>query len=242
MNRTDPAMPVTQTAPIGGPPGAESAPSVESFPSTGHILIRDIDWKAYRQISDALGEHHHYRLSYDGRDLELMTKSKGHGRYGSLLTRFVEVLTEELGLPIDSCGDMTCDREDLEKAIEPDNCFYIENEPRMREKEEIDLSVDPPPDLGIEIDLTTDSRRRLGIYAAIRVPEIWRYEGRKRIVTICVLQTDGQYASVERSRTFPVVSAADLTRFVQRRVTESENDLVAAFREWIRAELKNQPE
>lgn len=238
MSRTDPTV-----APLSAPvtPAAPDAFSTKDREAPAdRFLIRDIDWKAYRQISDALGEDHHYRLSYDGRDLELMTKSKRHGRYGRFLARMVEVITEECGLPLDSCGDMTCDREDLGRGIEPDECFYIENEPLMRSKEEVDLAVDPPPDLGIEIDITTDSRRRMGIYAAIRVPEIWRYQGADETVAIFVLQADGEYAVVERSGCLPLVTSADLTRFVQRRKQESENNLLKAVREWVRSELPKQ--
>lgn len=222
-------------------PSSGAPPENSYVPTSNRFMIRGIDWATYRKIADALGEHHHYRLSYDGQDLELMTKSKGHGRYGRLLSRFIDVLTEEMGLTLDSCGDMTCDREDVERAIEPDDCFYIQNEPLVRDKEKIDLAVDPPPDLGLEIDLTTDSRRRLGIYAALKVPEVWRYDGRNHAVTIHVLQPDGQYAIHERSRCLPLVGAADLTMFVQRRKNEEENALLKAFREWVRQQI-NKPQ
>jgi Uma2 family endonuclease len=239
MSRTDPTLsPVTSAAALSSPPGTGMA-SRSAVPAD-RILIRNIDWKAYRQISDALGEHHHYRLSYDGKDLELMTKSMGHGMYGRFLCFVVVVLTETLQLSRRSCGDMTCDREDIAHGIEPDECFYIENEPRVRGKRDIDLAVDPAPDLGIEIDLTTDSRRRMGIYAAIRVPEIWRYEDRTKTVLIYVLQPDGQYATVERSRCLPLVGAADLTRFLQRQQDEEESSLLKEFRQWAEAEAKKQ--
>jgi Uma2 family endonuclease len=231
-----PLTPITPTTPPSGGDGAPAEPAS----CADRFLIRNIDWKAYRQISDVLGEHHGYRLSYDGRDLELMTKSKRHGRYGHFLSAIVQIVTAAMGLELDSCGDMTCDRKDLEKGIEPDDCFYIQNEPLMRDKEEVDLSVDPPPDLGIEIDITTDARRRMGIYAAIRVPEIWRYQGRDQTVIICILQPDGQYAIAERSHCLPIVTAAVLTSFVQRRRHEPENELLRAFGDWVRAELQKQ--
>ena len=232
-------VPIAPPPVVPPPPGAEpdASPSSPS-PRSQRFLIRNINWAAYRQINDALGEHHHYRLSYNGKDLELMTKSYGHGFYGRFFVHLIQILTEALGLPLSCAGDMTCDREDVERGIEPDECFYIENEPRVRGKEKLDLTVDPPPDLALEIDLTTDWRRRMGIYAAIRIPEVWCYEGRTETVTIRVLQADGRYAVVERSRCLPLVSAADLTMFVQRRKSEEENSLLKAFREWVREQLR----
>lgn len=198
-------------------------------------MIRNIDWATYRKIADALGTRH-YRLSYDGEDLELMTTSKGHGMYSRLLYRLIVILTEMLGLSLESCGDMTCDREDVERAIEPDECFYVENAARVRGKMTVDLTVDPPPDLAVEVDLSTDSQRRMGIYAKIAVPEIWRFDG--AALSIHLRQPDGVYAVVERSRCFPVVAAADLTRFLQQRTPEvDENDLLRSFRDWVRQQL-----
>jgi Uma2 family endonuclease len=199
------------------------------------FLIRGIDWATYRKISDALAERH-YHMSFDGKDLELMTISKGHGGFSRLLALMVFILTEETGMPHESCGDMTLERNDLKQGIEPDECFYLTNEPRVRGKQQIDLAVDPPPDLGVEIDLTTDSRRRLGIYAQIRVPEIWRYDGKE--ATIYQLQADGQYTIAERSRFFSFLSAADLSRFLARRNESDESMLLRSFREWVREQIK----
>src|SRR5262245_7473212 len=109
------------------PSETKSATDVPS-PSS-RFMIRNVDWATYRKISDALGKRH-YRLSYDGENLELMTKSKGHGMYSRFLYMLIRILSEETEKPPESCGDMTCDREDVERAIEPDECFYIDNAAR----------------------------------------------------------------------------------------------------------------
>jgi Uma2 family endonuclease len=198
------------------------------------FLIRNIDWATYRKISDALiGRHYH--MSYDGGDLELMTISMGHGAYSRLIVLMVYILVEEAGLPFESCGDMTLDREDLERGIQSDESFYITNAVRVQGKEKIDLSVDPPPDLGVEIDLTTDSRRRMGIYALIGVPEIWRYDG--KIAAIFHRQADGIYALVEHSRYFPFLTGPALTRFIQLHVQMEKSALLRSFRQWVREQL-----
>ena len=123
----------------------------------------------------------------------------------------------------------------LERAIEADETFYIENEPKVRAKQKIDLNFDPPPDLGVEIDLTTDSRRRFGIYAQIAVPEIWRFDG--VTVTIHQRQPDGQYVIAERSKFFPFLAASDLTRFLGQRMETDESTLLQSFRQWVRQQV-----
>jgi Uma2 family endonuclease len=210
----------------------------QNHPGEHRFLIGGIDWVAYRQIADALpGRHFH--MSYDGEDLELMTISGEHGGCSRLVAFMVLILTDEIGLPRRTCGDMTLNREDLERGIEPDECFYITNEPTVRGKK-IDLAVDPPPDLGVEIDLTTDSRRRFGIYAKIAVPEIWRYDG--KVATIFQRTSDGQYAVAERSQFFLFLTAADLNRFLQMRDQVDETTLLRSFRQWVREQVQQQNE
>ena len=118
------------------------------------------------------------RLTYDRGLLEIMTPLDPHESYKKLLGRFVEALTEELDVEICSLGSRTCSREDLVRGLEPDQCYYIQNEQVVWDKEQIDLNQDPPPDLVIEIDITSSSINRLDLYADLGVPEVWRYDGR----------------------------------------------------------------
>jgi Uma2 family endonuclease len=206
-----------------------------STPEEQSFLLPGIDWETYRKLSEALTGRH-VRLTYDRGNLELMTISSRHGRFSGLFARLINVLTEELGLPICTCRDMTCDRQDLDRALEPDEGFYIENEPAIRDKEEIDLSLDPPPDVAVEIDLRRSPKSRMSIYAAIRVPEVWRFDGES--LRIHQLGADGQYSVVEHSPHFPFVTGADLVRFVQQRTQVDENTLVRLFREWVREQIR----
>ena len=89
----------------------------------------------------------------------------------------VEVMAEEMGVDIERLGSTTFKRADLHKGFEPDSCFYIQNEERVRGKLEIDLLTDPPPDLVIEIDISHPSLNKLPIYVQVGVPEVWRYDG-----------------------------------------------------------------
>jgi len=217
---------------------AELATEEKSLPVEANhdqrFVLHCIEWDQYQAISKALTGHH-VRLSYDGESLELMTISHRHGNFSRLLSRLISVLTEELGLPLRSCGDMTLDREDLERGIESDEGFYITNEPLIREKDEIDLSIDPPPDLGIEIDLSRSSRRRLRIYEAIRVPEVWLFDGEK--IRVYQLSPQGGYVEVDRSQYFPFLRMEDLIAILARRTQMDENSLIRSFREWVRDQI-----
>lgn len=233
MASAQPTIDALAAPPVYTPPGAPAS-SERPEPGEQRFLIRNIDWATYRKFADAVGERH-YRLSFDGRDLELMTTHIAHDRYGRFLGDMVLVLAEETDKTLDCGGEFTMEREDLEQAIESDETFYLDNEPLVRGKKKLDLKVAPPPDLAGEIDLTTDSRRRLKIYAQIQVPEIWRYDG--KVCTILQRQPNGEYASVECSRYFPFLTAADLTRFLQMRDQADVVTVVRAFRQWVREQL-----
>jgi Uma2 family endonuclease len=204
-------------------------------PPEQRLLLRGVDWETYQAISRALTGRH-LRLTYDRENLELMTISGIRGRCSRLLGRLIFVLAEEFDLPIRSCGDMTCDREDLERGVEPDESFYLANEPLLRDKAEVDLTTDPPPDLMVEIDISRSSRRRLGIYAAMKVPEVWQFDG--ETVRVHQLGPDGQYQVSEYSRHFPALLIAGLADFIRRRTEMDEVSLVRLFRQWVREQRK----
>jgi Uma2 family endonuclease len=199
-----------------------------------HLLLRGVDWETYCKLRDALQERH-LRLTYDRGNLELMTLSLAHERYGSLLGRMIETLTLELGLPLQSAGSTTLDREDLDRGVEADRCYYLEHEPHVRNKEEIDLTIEPPPDLAVEIDVSRSSLKRLAIYAALRIPEVWRFDQEK--LWIYRLGSDGQYTPVECSGHFPFLPISEVTSFLHRRNQMDENSLMRAFRDWVREQI-----
>lgn len=213
---------------------SEPVPLAGPAPEDQRFLLRGVDWQTYRKLTEVLTGHH-VRLTYDRGNLEFMTISGAHAFLSRLLFQLVVVLTVELKLPRLSLGDMTCDRQDLDRAINPDECFYITNEPVVRGKENIDLGTDPPPDLAVEIDLSHPSPTRQGIYAALRVPEVWRFDG--AVFLILQLQSDGEYAQVERSPLFPFLAGHDLAGFLNQRARLDENSLVESFREWVREQI-----
>jgi Uma2 family endonuclease len=143
----------------------------------------------------------------------------------------VELLAAELGIDVYNLGSTTFRREDLERGFEPDSCFYIENEARVRGKARIDLAVDPPPDLVIEIDITSPSFSKLPIYAQIGVPEVWRYDGER--LKILVLE-GSEYAETTESTVVPPVTSNVLSNFMEKSTTTKRTVWLEAVREWAR--------
>ncbi|TAE69093.1 MAG: Uma2 family endonuclease [Oscillatoriales cyanobacterium] len=203
---------------------------------TSGILLKNISWKTYESLLNELGEHGGIRLTYDRGNLEIMTPSAPHEGSKKILGRFVESVSEELNIEIRSLGSLTCRREDLARGLEPDQCYYIQNENVVWDKEQIDLNQDPPPDLVVEIDVTSSSIDRLSLYASLGVPEVWRYDGNRLIIYQLEAQ---EYVEREVSPTFPFLSQVEMLRFLELRRTTKENALLRLFREWVRNEIQS---
>jgi Uma2 family endonuclease len=212
--------------------------STLSVPTTQSLLLEGVNWKTYSRLLNALNERPTLRLTYDRGRLEIMTLSHEHENYSYILGRFVDALTEELNLPVKGGRSTTFRQRRKRRGLEPDNCWWIASELLVRGKDRIDLRVDPPPDLAMEIDVTHSSLDRLAIYAALRVPEVWRREGETLVCYL--LGNDGKYIVSRTSRAFPGLAPADLMRFLALRGQMDENALIRQFRAWVRQQLLEQ--
>ena len=201
--------------------------------SPDRVVLQNISWQSYQSLIRDFAQEPAIRLTYDHGTLEIRMPLDPHETFKKLIGRLIEAATEELDLEIRSLGSRTCDREDLASGLEPDQCYYIQNEPQVRGIEQIDLTQLPPPDLAVEIDITSSSLNRFAIYKALGVPEIWRYDGSR--LEIHVLQDD-EYVNQSNSRALTLLTAADILRFLTSHQTLGENALVKQFRQWIRAQ------
>ncbi|MEP6515915.1 Uma2 family endonuclease [Microcoleus vaginatus] len=199
------------------------------------ILLNNISWTTYESLLNELAQQRGIRLTYDRGNLEIMTPSAPHEGSKKILGRFVESVTEELNVEIRSLGSLTCRREDLARGLEPDQCYYIQNENVVWDKEQIDLNQDPPPDLVVEIEVTSSSIDRLSLYASLGVPEVWRYDGNRLIIYQLEAQ---EYTERDVSPTFPFLSQVEMLRFLELRRTTKENALIRLFREWVRSQIQ----
>src|SRR5262249_40072887 len=144
---------------------------------------------------------------------------------------FLFILSEELNVPIFSFGSMTLQREDLDRGLEPDQCFYIGKVRRILSEEKIDLPHDPPPNLAIEIDITRSSQNRMGIYAALGVLEVWRFDG--QTLTAYQLRDNGEYEACEESLAFPALPLEKVAEFVRQASSVDDLTLGRSFRAWV---------
>jgi Uma2 family endonuclease len=199
--------------------------------STQRAVLYNVSWQTYQALLTDMGDHRSSRLAYDRGVLEITMPSDLHEFIKHLLERMVVALTEELNLKVRGVGSVTLDREDLAQGVEPDSGFYIQNASRIRGRK-LDLINNPAPDLVVEVDITSSSTRRLEIYKALQVPEVWQY--RARSLEIKQLQ-DGNYVTCEFSSAFPMVSGADLQRFIEEgNEADDDNAVVRSLRSWIR--------
>ena len=200
----------------------------------GHqLLLKNVNWQQFQDILKNLGESRSARLSYSQGTLEIMTPLPEHEDDKVIIGDFVKAILEEMDIEFRSLGSTTFENEAMRQAVEPDDCFYIQNEAQIRGKKRLNLEVDPPPELAIEIDIT--SRTKFNNYQELGVNELWRYDGKK--IEINILQS-GQYVQSETSLAFPNLPIADVLHdFVEQSKIRGRNATMKAFRAWVREQL-----
>jgi Uma2 family endonuclease len=194
-------------------------------------IVEGVTWQDYLKLMDATPD---FSLShtYDEGTLEMMSPRKDHDWVAKLIGRMIEALALDLDIPIQSIGSTTLRPAKGKGGLQPDQTYYIANEPRVRGKETYEPEKDPPPDLVIEVDVTSSSVPRMPVFAKIGVPELWRC--RRDRVQFYRLARGGEYELVPHSIAFPFLRPIDLTRFVKRRAEAGENAVVRSFVEWAK--------
>lgn len=205
--------------------------AIASTSTVDRFVLYDVPWSTYESILAGNGDRP-IRLTYDRGVLEMMSPLQEHERAKKLLGRMIETLTVELRIPIRSAGSTTLRSELKQRGLEPDECYYVVNEARVRGKARFDLSIDPPPDLAIEVDITSSSLDRMGIYAALGVLEVWRYDGEG--LSVQMLQADGSYARQPQSTAFPFLPIDELRKFLDRCDETDETSWICSFGDWVR--------
>ncbi len=206
-------------------------------PAEQRVVLHNIGWNTYERLLADHESNSAPRLTYDRGELEIMSPSPEHEALNRSIALLVEFVAAEMGIDVYDLGSTTFKREDLERGFEPDSCFYIENEERVRGKDRIDLAVDPPPDLVIEIDITSPSFSKLPIYAQIGVPEVWRYDGAR--MKILVLEGP-DYVETTESIFLPPVTSNALTDLVEKSKAARRTIWLERVREWARNNLQGE--
>lgn len=198
------------------------------------VVLRNVSWETYERLLADHEDRSAPRFTYDRGDLEIMSPQPIHEMYKRAIESLIDALAVEWNLDIDGrLASTTFKREDIQRGFEADSCFYVEEAPRVRGKERIDLRVDRPPDLVVEIEITSPTIPKLPIFAQFGVPEVWRYDGER--LHILVLVGD-RYVESPQSSVLPGLSAvavSDILREVEslewvawlRRVREGAREL-----------------
>ena len=195
------------------------------------VVLPCVSWETYERLLADDEERRIPRMTYDQGMLELVTPSMPHDEDARTVTRIVDIVAANQGIPIRSVGSTTFRRKDLERGFEPDASFYIQNEERLRGQREVDLTVDPPPDLILEMEMSRSARDKLPLFASMGIPEVWRCDGQR--IFIFVLDQD-RYRESSGSQALPVLTSEVLTRFLAESRTMLSPDWFQAVSDWAR--------
>lgn len=199
-------------------------------PPGQRLLVREINWQEFEAILTELGEHRATRIAYSQGTLEIRMPRFKHERAKSFIGDAVKILLDELAIDCECFGSTTFKRSDMNYGIEPDECFYIQNHQAVIGKNRLDLTVDPPPDLAIEVDVT--STTQIDAYVRLGVGELWVYDGNE--IKIYVLES-GRYQQVSISPTFPQLPVLEwITEALDRSVEIGRSPALRAFRQQVR--------
>ncbi|WP_271253769.1 Uma2 family endonuclease [Pseudanabaena sp. Chao 1811] len=198
------------------------------------VTLHNVSWQTFESLLADLGDRRNTLFHYLNGTLEIMSPLSIHEGSNRFIDDLIRAFSDELEIDLRKLGSLLMKIPDLKLGAEPDSCYYIQNEPIIRNKEVIIVGEDPPPDLVLEVDITNPSDHRLPIYALLNVPEVWRYDGYS--LEFLALE-DGEYKPIEKSLAFPDLPAAIVVEYVQQRLTLGESATLREFRKWVRANV-----
>jgi Uma2 family endonuclease len=195
------------------------------------FVLHNVSWQTYESLLKDQ-EHGGVRMTYDRGSLEFMSPSRDHERFKTQIGRIIEIFTTELDIPMQSGGSTTWRKEDLERGLEPDECYYVQHEPQVCDKKVLDLAIDPPPDIAVEIEISYNILDKLAVYASLGIPEIWCYDGQR--LRIRLLQPDGTFADSPRSSNLPLLEPSEVEKSLMMAREMRETTWARTFQHWVR--------
>lgn len=204
--------------------------AVNYLPADGVLILPHIPWAEFEFVAKALDDRRDVRLSYYRGKMEITMPSPEHEEYVDLIQDLTRLLVRELGLRMESRGTALLKRELRETGAQPDGCFYIQHAAEIIGKRQLDLTIDPPPDIVVEVDLSTDLRGKFTIYATLGVPELWRYDG---LSFEMYHLTETGYVEAPASLAFPFLTASVMTDFLEQSKEFGQDAALDEFRNWI---------
>jgi Uma2 family endonuclease len=197
------------------------------------VRLNNVSWDTFNHLLEELGNKRNQRLTYYSGILEIMSPLGEHENNNRFIESLIFIIADELNLNLKKFGSLTLKSNQAQQGVEPDSCYYLVNEPLVRNTQHIDLAIYPPPDLVLEIDITSGSLNKLPIYATLKVPEIWRYDGKK--LTVFSFQRDhNNYQELNQSPTFPWLELDIIPNLINQSLQRGETASLRQFRQWIR--------
>ena len=197
------------------------------------LLLQDISWSDFESILEDLGEHRSSRISYSNGVMEIMVPLPEHEKHKEIIGEIVRILLDRLEINFEGLGSTTFKNLPMAQAVEADTCFYIKNYQAVIGKDRLDLTIDPPPDLAIEIDIT--NRTRLDNYLLLKVPELWRYS--RTGLQIYLLQGDRYTESLTSPNFLGIPIVKLIETYVKQAQIEGRSKAIRALRAWMKQNL-----
>jgi len=194
------------------------------------LILQGVGWDFYERILEEYAESNGLHFAYDDGFLEIEVPLFEHESANAILQNLVTTICVEKDINFVNAGSTTFRKRAKAKGVEPDTCFYIQKEAKIRGKSDIDLETDPPPDLVIEVDVTSPSLNKMPIYAALGVPEVWLYKGER--LEFYKLYGDF-YQETPNSTFFPMLSSEKATEFLRKGLMENSSKWFKEVREWM---------
>ena len=209
-------------------------PSIKTLLPGGTLIYRDVAWEEYEDLLEEMGAGYSARISYDHGKLEIHMPLPIHDFIKICLARLLFALADEMGMDVNGLGSTTFKYKDWLAGLEPDECFYLSNDPRVLGVRRFDPNIPPPPpDIAIEVDITSESLSRFHIYQQLGVPEIWRCDEQQFQFYHL---TETGYVDASTSRAFPMLTTQQMAQFLERCVTEGQSAALREFREWLKSQ------
>lgn len=209
-------------------------PRVQHAEGELRFLIYNVGWEGYETLLK-LFEENGPRMTYDRGTIELVSPLIHHEHSKKLIAYIIEAITDELDIRRVAAGSTTFKSQIIDRGIEPDECYYLANAGRLRNLERVDMTIDPPPDLAVEIEISRSLLNKLALYAALGIPEVWRYDG--ETLKALVLGADGAYAVSESSLAFPFLPMSEVARLVIEYDAANDTRWGRSVRAWVRDDL-----
>ena len=203
-------------------------------PPEARVILHNISWSLYEQLLAAHADKSSPRFVYDRGELEITVPSYEHEELNRLIDNCIAIIAMEWNVEYCDAGSTTFKREDLERGFEPDSCFYVQHAAQIAGKKRLDLTVDPPPDLVLEVDITHLSLDKLSIFATVGVPEVWRYDGER--IRMLALAGDS-YVEREQSLAFPALRSAHLDELLAASQQMPRTTWLRHVRTWAQRQL-----